>query len=81
VSRIWGPELVPPIHGPAQTVMVTAALLRRFNRILREWRRFKPPTRAEERRLDALKREQVTRSATVSNVAYLGRAQVKREWE
>ena len=79
-SSIWGPELVPPIHGPAQSITITAALIRRWNRLLREWRRFKPSTRAEERRLDAMKREQITRAATVSHGAYLGQAQTEREW-
>jgi hypothetical protein len=79
-SRIWVREVVPPIHGPARTIPVTAALVLRFNRLLREWRRFRMPTWAEEKRLDAMTREQVTRSVTVSNGAYLGQAQTGREW-
>ena len=79
-SGIWGRDVVPPIHGPAQTIPVTAALICRWNRLLQEWRRFRMPTRSEEKRLDAMTREQVTRAATVSNGAYLGQAQTGREW-
>ena len=79
-SSIWGPELVQPIHGHAQTMQVTAALIRRFNRLLQEWRRFRMPTQKEEYRLDMLTHEHVMRAATVSNGAYLGKAQTEREW-
>jgi hypothetical protein len=79
-SRIWGPELVPPAHGEAVPIQVTPVLLRRINRVLREWRRFKMPTRTEQGLLDKWRQEHIVRAATVSNGAFLGRAQAKQEW-
>jgi len=78
-SSIWGPELVPPIHGPAKTIPVTVALIRRWNRLVQEWRRFRMPTQKEEQRLDTLTHEHAIRAATVSHGAYLGRARVGLE--
>lgn len=78
-SRIWGPELVIPDHGPAYSPQLTSADYRRMWLALRMFQRFKMPNQTEQGLLDKLRSEHITRAATVSNGAYLT-VPSNREW-
>jgi hypothetical protein len=78
-SSIWGPEAVPTAHGPAHPVQLTEADYRRMALALRTYQRFKLWSFREELRGITMKLDHATRTATVSNLAWLTTAQAARE--